>query len=324
MTDERLPLRALLVVAATSVLVLVGAAGLVFALLQHWRLPAGGQHGSAALVAPIPAPRLQTAPQREGSAAARGRVAPSGDADDVPAFHQRLGAALPRDIQLVNADGRVLDRAALRRDGRPIVLVPAFFRCDTLCGIVAHGAIEALADTGLPADDWRLLIVSVDPHDTPADARALRSVYARYAGWARPAVFHGHENIELLTGDVKATHAVVRTIGFDAIERGDAGGGAFNVAHATGIVVLTPGGTISRYLFGVRFDPRQLRLALVAASDERIGSFADQLVLACAHVDPSLGRHDGAVLYTLRVLGVLMTLGLAALFWRHRQRRRAR
>ncbi len=240
----------------------------------------------------------------------------------VPAFEQRLGATLPPGLRLVDAAGAVVDWRALAASGRPIVLLPAYYRCATLCGTVAHGALEALADTGLAPDTWRLLLFSVDPHDTPADARVLQAVYADYARWARPQAYGAHPpDLRLLTGAAADSRALARAVGFDWQAAGApaAPGAPPDYAHPTGLVVLTPQGVVSRYLLGVRFDARALRSALVEAADGRIGTPAEHLLLACAHLDPLAGRHSATVLALLRGVGLAALGLLGAWVWRHRR-----
>ena len=101
-----------------------------------------------------------------------------------------------------------------------------------------------------------------------------------------------------------------------AIEPGGQG-----YAHGTGLVVVTPDGRVSKYLFGVRFDPESLRAALVEASDGQVGTYAERLLLACSHFDPIAGSRDAAVLWGVRAvaLGVLWWGG--AWIWRHGKRR---
>jgi protein SCO1/2 len=298
MPGTEIPVRKLLGIALCVAVLLGVAVAVSFTLLAHWRLAPGGEGGSGALVDTIPEPRLQTAPQ----------------------FEQRLGASLPPGLKLVDEAGRRVDWTALAASGRPIVLLPAYYRCDTLCGTVAHGALEALADTGLPLTAWHLLLFSIDPQDKPADARVLRAVYADYAAWARPAVFGAKPpDLRLLTGDAADTAALARSIGFDwRLPPGAAGQAVPQYAHPTGMVVLTPQGTVAKYMLGVRFDPAVLRSALVDAADGRVGTLADRLLLACAHLDPLAGAHNAQVAWLLRAIGLAVLGALAFWMWRHR------
>ena len=296
MDDPELRPRRYAAAALVAAIVMACAIGVAFALLRAWGVPAGGEADSAALISTIPQPRLQTAPQL----------------DRAQAFEQHLGARVPRSAALREADGRPLDWQALADDGRPLVLLPAYYRCQTLCGTAAHGALEALADTGLPPATWHLLLFSVDPQDTPQAADALRRVYLQYASYARPAAFAtAMPDLHLLSGPAADTGALARTIGFHWQ--------ADSMAHPTGLVVLTPDGTVSRYFFGVRYDAAALRAALVEASQGRVGNLADRLLLACSHFDLLPGSRDGMVITGLRVVA-LLTLAALALWIRMRPR----
>jgi protein SCO1 len=296
---------------AVGALVVALASTAAFGLLRLWHMPPGGERNSGALIAPIPAPRLQSSPQLDHD---RRPDAPP------PEIEQKLGASLPRSLKLMDTNGRPVDWKVWAADPRPTLLLPAWYRCDTLCGTVAHGAIEALADTGLPPSAWRLALFSIDPTDTPADARALQTVYAKYATFARPAVYAADApDLQLLTGDAAQTHALARTIGFRWMEEpASSGDAAPQFAHATGLVVLTPDGVVSRYLFGVRFEPRTLRAAIVEASQGRVGTLTDRLLLACSHFDPQLGTRDGLVLMLMRGVALVVLASLAIWTWRHR------
>jgi protein SCO1/2 len=294
-------------VAAIGAVVVALAVWCAFALLRAWHVPAGGEQNSATLIESLPQPRLQTAPQLKRF-------------DPAPEIEQRLGARLPSGLKLIESNGAAVDWKAWRADARPIVLLPAYYRCDTLCGTVAHGVLEALADTGLPSSAWRLALFSIDPTDSPADARALQAVYAKYAVWSRPSAFgFVPPEIHLLTGAADETRAVARTIGFRWIDQGSVdGSSATQFAHATGVVVLTADGVVSRYLLGVRFDPMVLRSAIVEASEGRVGTLADRLLLACSHLDPALGTYDGLVIASMRGVALVVLLSLGWWIWGHR------
>ncbi|HEY4083733.1 MAG TPA: SCO family protein [Burkholderiaceae bacterium] len=299
--DPALRLRRILMVCLGTALVVSVAFSVSFALLRYWRLPPGGQADSAALIANIPAPRLQSAPQL--------------DRQDELVFEQRLGAQLPHPAALREADGRPVNWQALAADGRPLVLLPAFYRCDTLCGTAAHGALEALADTGLAPDSWRLLLFSVDPEDTPQAADALRNVYLQYAGYVRPEVYGGAPpDLHLLSGPATDTAELARTIGFHWQQA--------SMAHPTGLVVLTPDGLVSHYFFGVRYEPAALRTALLEASQGHVGTLVDRLLLLCSHLDPLLAARDGEVMSLMRGVAVLVLLMLSGLVvWIRKSRR---
>lgn len=221
-------------------------------------------------------------------------------------FEQHLDAPLPRGARFADESGR----AAALSDyygGAPLVLVLGYLDCPNLCSLVLAGAGEALAKTGLaPGADYRALFVSIHPGDTPAHAALKKAQYlpaAERDGW------------RFLTGDAASIAALARAAGFRYVYDKDIG----EYAHPAGLVVVTPDGRISRYFFGVRFQPWQLRLALAEARQGRAGSLADRLLLLCYHYDPQAGRYSLAVMNGLRAASVLFLAAVGALIWRARK-----
>lgn len=220
-------------------------------------------------------------------------------------FIQRVGVQLPLDLPVLDARGQAMRLGAQFAGSRPVLLVLGYYTCPNLCGIAMHGLIEALHATALPVDDYRIVGVSVDPQDTPASARARADVYDGYARF----VF-GERNApssQLLVADAHGIDALAGRAGFVSARTPDAPASS-PIAHPTGVVVVTPQGRVSRYLFGVRFDADELRLALVEASAGRIGGLSDRVRLLCAHFDPAIGLHSEAAMNAARVTGLLTVL----------------
>jgi len=241
---------------------------------------------------------------------------------------QHLDTDLPLALPFSDAQGRSVRLGTYFFDGRPVVLVLGYYRCPNLCGLTMHGVLEALDATGLPRSDYRIVGVSIDPEETPGDALSRQRVYDDYASFLRRGrQATGPLDLRLLVGSAASIAALSERVGFgyerDAgaaqAAEGDEAGAASRYAHAAGLVVVTPGGRTSRYLLGVRFDARELRLALVDAASGRIGNVSDRLLLLCAHFAPLSGRHDGAVLNLLRGVAALLVLGLGGWAWRHRR-----
>ncbi|MBO9512613.1 MAG: hypothetical protein J7549_00735 [Variovorax sp.] len=231
-------------------------------------------------------------------------------------FDPEPGAALPLHLPMQTSRGvpATLDRYF---DGqRTVVLVPGYYGCTQLCGLVMHGLLEALGQSGLPASAWRVVGFSLDADDTPATARPRESddlAYARFLasngrwrGDAPPA-------IDLLTAGAPAIQTLSRALGIESTRAADR-----SIDHAAGFVVVTPDGRIARHFSGVSFEPRDLRLALVEASQGRVGTLPDRLVLLCSHYDPAVGRYTVPLMLGLRVLGVLGVLAGGTWLWRRR------
>jgi len=222
---------------------------------------------------------------------------------DAVGFDQHLGAQAPLDGAFRDADGASVRLRDLL-DGKPALLVPGYFGCVNLCGIVRAGVAHAVAQSGFaPGDQFNVLLVSIDPRETPADARTAQ----RNDALAHPNadVAHWH----YLTGGATASETLMRSIGFRY--RYDPRNGQY--AHAAGIVVLGPQGKLAQYLFGVQFPARTLRLALVGASQGRIGNVVDRLLLLCCDYDPSTGRYSLMIHRVMQGLGLATALVLAGL-----------
>lgn len=234
---------------------------------------------------------------------------------------QKLGDAVPLDLTLQQADGRPTSLRALFAGPRAVVVVPGYYRCAELCGLVMQGVLEALAESGLPPQSWRIVGFSIDPQDTPATARAREADYRAYARFVAPGSAPSVD-LRLLTSDAATSAALTRALGYAVQPMPSSAPGA-SVAHSAGFVVATPSGRIARYFPGVRFDARALRLAVTDAADGRVGSLSDRLTLLCGHFDPVTGRYSLAVMVWLRVLGCAGALALGAWVWRRRHPRAA-
>jgi protein SCO1/2 len=253
-----------------------------------------------------------------------GRAAAATPSGDRPAalrdvgIDQRIGARLPLDARFRDEDGDLV-RLGDYFGQQPVLLVPAYYECPMLCTLVLNGvtsALRALAfDVGA---DFTVVTFSFDPRETPDLARAKRDTHLR--AYRRPGAEAGWH---FLTGEEADIRRLTEAIGFRYAFDPAAG----EYAHASGIVVATPDGTVARWFLGVEYAPRELRLGLVEASERRLGSVVDQLLLFCFRYDPHTGRYSGVAMGAVRAGGVL-TLALLAGFVavtmrRERLRRRA-
>jgi protein SCO1/2 len=260
-------------------------------------------------------------------AAGAGAVYP-GAARPTVSIEQRLGADLPLAATFVDADGRAVrlgDYFAGATDAHavPVVLVLGYYHCPNLCQTVMQGTLEALADSGASRRSYRVVAVSIDPAETAADARAARRRDLAWADLAEARARKGRAPTEALAldalvGPPASIERLARAAGFGFERVAESGDAAASFAHASGFLVVTPEGRVSRYFLGVRHDAKALGTALDDAAGDGIGGLVDRLVLLCAHVDPTLGRFSADVLLVVRVLGVGLVLGLAAWLWRHR------
>lgn len=231
---------------------------------------------------------------------------------------QHLNAPLPLNTTFRDETGRTVPLRAYFGK-RPVLLTLVYYTCPMLCNQILTGVAAALRPLSLqPGRDFDVLAISINPAETPADAAAKRAwVVHRYSSRASPAAWH------FLVGDEANIRAVANAVGFHY--RYDPASKMF--FHASGVMAVTPAGLLSRYFYGVDYEPKDLKLGLVEASHNKIGSVADQILLLCYHYDPKTGKYGATVLNLLRGSGVAV-LGLLAIvlipLWRReiRQQRR--
>lgn len=230
---------------------------------------------------------------------------------------QRLDSRVPLNLAFRDENDQTVNLRELA-GSKPIVLVLAYYRCPQLCNLVLNGVLDAIRNIPLKlGDDFEIVTVSFDAREGPGIAAAKKENYV--AGYARPgAERHWH----FLTGDERSIAALADAVGFRY--RYDAAHDRFD--HASGITILTPDGQVSRYLFGIRYAPRDLRLALVEASRGRVGGIAEQIMLFCFHYDAATGKYAIAVLTAMRALAAITVAILACWVFRavRRDRRKSR
>jgi protein SCO1/2 len=229
-------------------------------------------------------------------------------------FDQHLGEAVPLDLAFTDETGRSV-RLADYFGKKPVVLSLVYYQCPMLCTISLNGLAGALEVLSfVPGQEFEVVTVSFDPTETPVLAAAKKKAYmARYK---RP---EAHAGWHFLTGPKQSVEALTRAVGFRYVW--DEATKQF--AHPAGLLVLTPEGKISHYLFGVEYAPKDLRLSLVAAAGGTIGNVADQLLLYCYQYDPQAGRYSASILNLVRVAGALTVLGLGAFILTASRKRRA-
>ena len=214
----------------------------------------------------------------------------------------RLGKQIPLDLTFTDADGRPVRLGDLMKD-RPVILHLVYYQCPMLCQLSSDGLLRALDTLSLkPGKDFSVITLSFDPREGPElSTRARQVAIERFD---RSAVEQGWT---FLTGEETAIKSLCDAVGFHykfVAEKGQ-------YAHASGVFILTPAGMISRYLSGVEYSPRDLRLALVEASQGNIGSAGDQIMLLCYMYDPTTGKYGLAIMTVLRTAGALTVVGLA-------------
>jgi protein SCO1/2 len=225
---------------------------------------------------------------------------------------QKLDAQVPLDLVFTDSTGRRV-RLADSFGSKPVILNLAYYECPMLCTLVMNGMVRAMRAIDLELGaDYEVLTVSIDPGETPELAAPKRRTYLGFLG--DPESTHW----SFLTGSAGSIDRLTDSVGF-RYTRDEATG---QWAHASAIMVLTPDGHVSRYLYGIEYAPRDLQLALVEAAGGMIGSPIDELLLYCFHYDPTTGRYGLAIMNVVRVLGLLTLAGLAGFVGRALRRER--
>lgn len=219
-------------------------------------------------------------------------------------YDQRLGEQLPLDLPFRDEAGRPVKLGDLF-GRRPVVMIFAYYHCPMLCDLVVQGATGSLKALTLDAGkDFDVVVVSIDPKETPEQARETkRAALSHYGRTGTEAGWH------FLTGPQQSILELTTAAGFRYVydkERNE-------YAHAAGVMIATPGGRISRYLYGIEYAPRDVRLALIESSEGRIGNLADQVLLYCFHYDPVYGKYSAMTMNILRLGAVATVLGLGLL-----------
>ena len=229
---------------------------------------------------------------------------------------EQLGGQVPLEATFREQDGRTVALGELLAGGEPVVMALVYYECPMLCGLVLGGLARGMRQTGLElGKDFRALSVSFDPREKPGLALVRQTAWLQSMG--RPEATAGWR---FLTGEEPQIRKVTEAVGFkyayDQATR--------QYAHAAAIVVLAPGGKISRYLYGVEYPAKELRLSLVEAADGKVGTSFDRFLLTCYRYDPATRRYVPYAMGFVRAGAVLVAVVLAgalAVFWRREARK---
>ena len=212
---------------------------------------------------------------------------------------QRLDTQLPLDLSFRDENGATV-RLRDYFGSRPVILVLAYYRCPMLCTQVLNGLVKSMREMDLDlGKQYRVLAVSFDPREGPDLAARKKAIYSE--SYARAVAADGWH---FLTGDQDAIEGLTNAVGFHYVFDSTTD----QYAHGSAIMVLTPQGRISHYFMGIDFPSRDIRLALVEASQGRIGTPVDRLLLLCYHFDPATGRYSASAIAFVRVVSAAMLL----------------
>lgn len=229
---------------------------------------------------------------------------------------QRLNAQVPLDTVFRDETGATVTLQKYFH-GKPVLFLPVYYTCPMLCGQILSGMVAGLRPLSLkPGKDFEIVAMSFNPTDTPAEALSKQKQYSHsYSSSA------GANGWNFLVGSQESIHRVTNALGFHY--HWDAEHNMF--VHASGIMALTPEGKIARYFYGVEYEPKDLKLGLIEASHDRIGSPVDQILLFCSHYDPTTGKYTADVINLLQVAAgatLALLIGGLVFLWRRDLRSR--
>jgi protein SCO1/2 len=220
---------------------------------------------------------------------------------------QRLNQFLPLTASFVDEGGNSVTLGSLFH-GRPVALALVYFKCAMLCPQVLHGLQEGLRASGFAVGkDFDVVVASIDPMDSPADASKAKQDFL--AGLRQNGTV-AEAGVHFLTGQPPAIAALSAATGFHYVRVPGPDGKMDQFAHSSVIMFATPDGRLSEYLSGIDYPARDVRLALVNASNRKIASVKDLVLLYCCNYVPSAGRYTVAVLRLLSFAGMIMLLGM--------------
>jgi protein SCO1/2 len=217
---------------------------------------------------------------------------------------QELNHQVPLDLVFHDETGKTV-RLGDYFGSKPVILSLIYFNCPQLCPMVENGLLESLKQVKFDlGDQYNVLTVSFDPNDSPAQAYAKRAMYlSMYNRKGAASGWH------FLTGDEASIAALTKAVGFHY--RYDPATKQFS--HATAVIILTPQGKVARYFYGIRYPAGAVRLSLVEASQGKIGTPVDAVLLFCSHYNPVTGKYSLLVSRLLFIGAIITVIGLAGL-----------
>jgi protein SCO1/2 len=227
---------------------------------------------------------------------------------------QRLNEPVPLDLAFRDETGKTVQLGDYFGE-KPVLLTLVYYECPVLCTMVLNGVVRTLRPLSFSAgEEFELVTVSISPTETPAQAAKKKGLHVSHYDRA------GAEDAwHFLTGDETSIRKLTEAVGFRYTYDEETG----LYAHASGMILLTPEGKLSRYFYGIEYSARDLRLALIEASENRIGSPVDRVLLYCYQYDPTTGRYGLVIMRVIRVAGLatILLLGGFILLSIRRERR---
>jgi len=218
---------------------------------------------------------------------------------------QNLNAQLPLNLPFVDEAGKAVTLGSYFGK-HPAILALVYYQCPMLCSEELNGLTSALRMVDVvPGKDFNVIVVSIDPSEGPELAAAKKRGYVKRYG--KPETADGWH---FLTGQQPAIDALCKAVGFGYTKIPGPDGKLNQFAHASAIQIVTPEGKLAQYYMGVEYSPKDLRLGLVEASSNKIGTPVDNILTYCYHYDPGTNTHSLIVARVVQLGGLVMLLGL--------------
>ena len=223
---------------------------------------------------------------------------------------QNLGNSLPLNDRFLDSSGTEAPLSTYFTH-RPVVMALVYYKCKMMCPQVLSGLAKTLRQVGfVPGKDYDVVITSIDPMDTPADGAAEKTQFLASLGTPDAG-----SSVHFLTGQQGAITDLAAATGFNYVRVPGPDGKMDQFAHSSVIMIATPDGRMSKYLFGIDYQPRDVRLAVIQASTHHIGSVSDLILLYCCNYSPSAGKYTVSVLRVMGLAAMGSLLMLVAMFY---------
>ena len=228
-------------------------------------------------------------------------------------IEQRLGQPLPMAAIFTDETGRTGPLSSWFSN-KPVVMAEVYYQCAMMCPQVQHGLATGLAQTTLkPGSDYQVLIVSIDTMDKPTNAVDEKKTFLSEAGWTNePAAVNA---VHFLTADQPSIDAITGASGFHYVRVPGPDGKMDQFAHSSVIMFATPDGRMSRYLSGIDYPARDLRMALLQAGEKKISNPVDLLILYCCNYSPAVGRYSVSIVRILGIAGMITLVIVAGMIY---------
>lgn len=214
---------------------------------------------------------------------------------------EQLGKRISKQVEFTDQDGKKVTFEDILAQGKPVVLAPVYYSCPGMCTLVLNGALELINSMKLDLGDQYIVVnVSFDTRNTPEMAKSKAAKY-----YSLLDNRNQERNWYFLTGSQESVDTLMGEIGFHYKAIGD------QFSHASVLVLLETNGTINRYVYGVKYPPKDVRLALIEASQGKIGSPFDQVLIYCFRYDPKAGKYVPVARNIMKAGGALTILVMA-------------